>query len=1100
MLNKERLISDLKRIHKDIVKVYKLIFQYKNTNDIGFENLINEEYKKENRETEDEKKIWNEQYFHRSAYTLINKILFIRICEDKGFMLNEEDKIMGEEVSPNAGQKLSMVGLQKWSNLISNYSLSELIKFAFKDMNKSYNNISLYKEDKYDWLLPSSEHIETKFMDKKLFDETPYQSFELLLKEIIEALDTTRYDFGDSSENVLGDVYEKFMDRETRRALGQFYTPESVIEYILNNTVKKVNVLDEPFVKVLDPSCGSGHFLIMAYDILKGKFEENLEQLQEKYKDNKYSVIKGKDEVILTGKEYWTNKYLHYHILKHCIYGADIDPFALQLTTINLLLKDLNNFITDELNIIECDSLIKWETDYGWRELEDEVKYGDLFLSVKHKNILGETEEIPLSFIEAEEIVKKGKFWSNQYDFIVGNPPYIRGEKVPNKGYLEKNYQVYASTADILTYFVERGMLLLKENQQLGFIISNKFTRTHYGRKLRKFISDSYIINQYKDNFNEIALNEVFVDAVVDASIIIITNKKPYTDSKIFYNDKYHINQSFYGEESWSFGNIELINLKQKIESKGEKLKDISFIDIYYGIKTGFNDAFIINERTKNKLVKEDPKSAEIIKPVLRGRDIDQYRIEEENLYLINTGYDINIEDDYKAIYNHMLQHKGKLAARSDQGSNWYNLRSCDYYEEFEQDKILYGEIINSSPNRPKFYFDTFNSYVEATGFMITSTKDLKLLLAILNSTLSMFYIKSIGSTLNTNGIRYKKVFLEEIPLLFEIDKEIKDEIIKRVDKIISITKEMYKKTNLTLVDAVTFEKYKDEIKILAGQIDILIIKTYGITNEEYLMMLKYVELKDKTEILSNNELSLLSDNERDSFVEKLAKRIPVDKFVDEHIKNKKSLEILSEEYGFEYTTFALLRKEYAEKYYTEDPWSIYQITESQNKVVKEISFRIQDILEQINSYQDIYSLYPFLEEVLGTKGLNEILDVMKAHNISKRSDKIITEILNSKSDTFSNFIKKRKQEKKPKLFVKYDANVYGLSYWSDEIHKKYFIDAIDYVTSSSEEKHKGTIFEGATKTRKKAESSINSLKELIFHDKEDYIELLNEKLRKAFD
>src|SRR5690606_8628713 len=362
--------------------------------------------------------------------------------------------------------------------------------------------------------------------------------------------------------------------------------------------------------------------------------------------------------------------------------------------------------------------------------------------------------------------------------------------------------------------------------------------------------------------------------------------------------------------------------------------------------------------------------------------------------------------------------------------------------------------------NRPKFYFDAFKSYVEATGFMITSKKNLKLLLATLNSTLSMFYIKSIGSTLNTNGIRYKKVFLEEIPLLFEIDKELKEEIIKRVDQIISITKEMYKGKNLSLVGSVAYENYKDEIKILADEIDILVMRMYSITKKEYIMMQKYVELNAKTEVINNDELSLLSEKERNSYVQKLSKLIPVDKFLEEHIRNKKTLEVLSEEYEFEYATFALLRKQYAEEFFTQDPWSIYQITESQNKVVKEVSFRTQDILEQRGSYQDILKLYSSVEEVLGTKELNNILNIMKAHDISKRSEKVITEILNSKSDTLSNFIKKRKQEKKPKLFIKYDTNVYGLSYWSDEIHKKYLIDAINYFTSSSEESHKGTIFE----------------------------------------
>src|SRR5690625_5058522 len=269
MLNKDSLINDLKELHVNIVEVYKEIFQYKIKNEPSFQSLIENKYKKENIKKEDEKTLWNTQYFHRSAYTLLNKILFIRICEDKGFMLSEDDKVMGYELDSKVGQKLSMIGLQKWTNLISNYSLTELIKFAFKDMNRSYRNINLYKDDIYDWLIPNHLDIEKSYSDNSL---EHYHMFEVLLKRIIETLDTSFYNFETSSDNVLGDVYEKFMDRETRKDLGQFYTPDFVIDYILENPLKEVNIIEKPFVTILDPACGSGHFLIKAYDMLKEKF------------------------------------------------------------------------------------------------------------------------------------------------------------------------------------------------------------------------------------------------------------------------------------------------------------------------------------------------------------------------------------------------------------------------------------------------------------------------------------------------------------------------------------------------------------------------------------------------------------------------------------------------------------------------------------------------------------------------------------------------------------------------------------------------------------------------------------------------------------
>src|SRR5699024_7983189 len=204
------------------------------------------------------------------------------------------------------------------------------------------------------------------FLKDGVDGQSQIKEFETLTKKIIETLDTARYNFDKTSDNVLGDVYENFMDRDTRKSLGQFYTPDYIIEYILDSTMSNIDVVHNSFIKVLEPSCGSGHFLIMAYDLLRNKFEENLDVLQKKYKDVNYEVYSGDIKLIVKGGDYWTEEYLHYHLLSNCIYGSDIDGFALQLTTINLLLKDLNNFITDRLNLIECDSLIKWEKDYNW--------------------------------------------------------------------------------------------------------------------------------------------------------------------------------------------------------------------------------------------------------------------------------------------------------------------------------------------------------------------------------------------------------------------------------------------------------------------------------------------------------------------------------------------------------------------------------------------------------------------------------------------------------------------------------------------------------------------------------------------------------------
>ncbi|WP_088051632.1 HsdM family class I SAM-dependent methyltransferase [Virgibacillus dakarensis] len=527
MLNKENLINDLKELHIEIVQVYKSIFEYKFENDTIFHRFVEEEYERDNIVKDDEKSSWNVQYFHRSAYTLLNKILFIRICEDKGFMLNDDDKIMGQELNSKVGQKLSMIGLQKWSNLISNYSLTELIKFAFKDMNRSYRNINLYKDDVYDWLIPNNTDIENGINDKSSVKF--YNAFEALLKKIIETLDTSRYNFGTSSDNVLGDVYEKFMDRETRKKLGQFYTPDYIIEYILKNTVENTNVLEDPFVKVLDPACGSGHFLIKAYDILRGKFEGNISRLNTKFASETYIIYEGDEKREIKGYDYWKKENIHYHILNHCIYGADIDSFAIQLTTINLLLKDLDNF-TDRINVIESDSLVKWEQDYDWKELENQLYNGDLFLTLDSKDSENNIITLQPSWDEAIAFIDKGKFWSQKFDYIVGNPPYIsfglRGVNKINNEYYNYILNKYSNSAEykisIYALFIERGIELLKEDGKLSYITPDSYLLGMYFQKIRQHILNSTDIEEL------LILNyEAFQDASIGKGIVsLFINQK----------------------------------------------------------------------------------------------------------------------------------------------------------------------------------------------------------------------------------------------------------------------------------------------------------------------------------------------------------------------------------------------------------------------------------------------------------------------------------------------------------------------------------------------------------------------------------------------
>ncbi|WP_121661848.1 Eco57I restriction-modification methylase domain-containing protein [Metabacillus litoralis] len=1033
MINKELLINDLKKLHKQIVKVYKVIFEYKFENDSKFKNLILDEYKKAFKITVEEKLAWNEQYFHRSAYTLLNKILFIRICEDKGFMLNDEDKVMGEEVSPNAGQKLSLVGFQKWTKLISNYSLSELVKFAFKDMHKSYNNISLYKEDKYDWMIPNKKEIDLLFQNEELYEKNHYREFELILENIIVTLDTSKYDFGDSTDNVLGDVYEKFMNRETRKTLGQFYTPDFVIEYILNNTVKSVNVIENPFVSILDPSCGSGHFLIMAYDILREKFEKSLLILQEKFKENSYEIRYGDFKEIVTGEDYWTKKYLHYHILKNCIYGADIDPFALQITTINLLLKDLDNFITDEINIIECDSLIKWEEDYEWRKLRDELKTSGLFLELKYVDLYGNKEIINPSFNDAFDFVKRCEFWNKKYDYVIGNPPYLLCQEgnVPNdKVYYYRNrYESAQYKTDLFHLFLERGLISTNDNGYMSFITPNTYLTNVFNDKLRGFLL------QFDIQEIRIIPKEVFKDAYVDVAIIKVKKNDLDEDSVLVKEDSENeIIEHYASQKEFLKNHKYIFNLRSENTHELGQYEELgSLVRVYFGAQTFDKNKYISNIKHNDEWI-----------PCINGKDIQKYYIDQQEGTFLH-----HKPENIKSGGNDSFQLTEKLVVRQIGGPEPICAHDTGEYYSI-------NTLYNLVPKHPNL--------------------DLKYILAILNSNYMKDYWLKNYSDNKKLFPKIKKHQLEELPIKFtepervEIISNLVNEIIGNLKSIKRLYNEMQFTSND--VNGIKEEYAKVQIKIdllnakvedNIHEINEFVDHLYAVKPNEILLNNSNDEYK---KLFNGNDFTKSYEHIKQHCYEHKLSLVGALSYRNQHIKNE-------DFYMIEGFSVNLLR--YSKLYIL-------------NKSI--------DLLE-INSY---YSIKLIENKITNDKKLSGFVTILKGNNFTKKSGEVIKKVLNEYSDTFKTYLKNKKENKTPKRLVKYDTDVYGLSNNSDEVHKKYFVDSLEYFTSSSNEKYTGTVFEGMSKTNKKAEEFLKTLTELDFIDKKDYIDLLTEKVRKTFN
>ncbi|ACX73084.1 conserved hypothetical protein [Methanocaldococcus vulcanius M7] len=751
---------------------------------------------------------------------------------------------------------------------------------------------------------------------------------------------------GDITDMMLGDIFEKQMVEEERKDSGSYYTPAKITRYISQNAIEsyvldrlneelKTNYknLDDFFknekdlraykllydilndIRILDPACGSGHFLERAVEVLVDIYERLRDKVKELGFDGNLFIIKVADDngnirnenlLSIDDEEFKMRIKFHVIVSKN-IYGVDINESAVGISKARLFLSIAKHFDKEKgifvrfpnvhFNIRDGNSLIGYarmkkpeRTLDAWlkfgsekiEELKEEFKVvselGDYLKEVskvlnQKGDILKDIEELnkiiskkELSWLDFEKVLKikeklveillvslnskyaiplnkllrdinkkfnekldemfvkefgieeyvspkilrEGKLkrfhWffefsevfvdNGGFDVIIGNPPYVRQERINDivkgvdyKEILSKLYKPYDKMFDFSMFFILRSLELLKDKGYHSFIITNKWLRARYGKKIRKFLKENVTIKKVID-FNAV---KVFVGVTVDTMIYIVKKEKPDKDNRIFYNNPkslenieeggYYVKQFNLEDDVWNFVDERTLEIKEWIEKVGVPLKELD-IKIFYGIKTGFNEAFIIDDETRKKLIEEDAKSEELIKPILRGRDIGRYYVEWDKLWMIiiPAGFtkrlfkkDLPLKDaeelfkkEYPSIYKHFepfkyKKGKGKgLVDRDDQGDYWWELRPCDYYQEFEKPKIMWQEIVRE----PSFYLDQSKIYGEATTFIMTSKKmNLKFLLTILNSKLSWTAIRFYGTNLGDNTARYKKAYIEKIPI-----------------------------------------------------------------------------------------------------------------------------------------------------------------------------------------------------------------------------------------------------------------------------------------------------------------------------------------------
>ncbi len=358
------------------------------------------------------------------------------------------------------------------------------------------------------------------------------------------------------------------------------------------------------------------------------------------------------------------------------------------------------------------------------------------------------------------------------FDAIVGNPPWIRQEVFSrDKSALERLYRVYHGVADLSTYFVELGNTYLKTDGRFGFIIPNKFLRANYGEGLRRYLLQEVTLERIV-NFGDLP---VFAEAVTYPLILLTTKQPPaqvpvkYTYLKALLDsplttaiatDEALISRTALTNDHWSLDGIATQNITEKMQLTGVPLGQYVGNNIYYGIKTGFNEAFVIDRRTRDALIAQDSKSAEIIKPFVVGKDIKRYRVAFQERYIILTRIGTPIER-YPAIFAHLQHYQPQLEARWDKGNHWWELRSCDYYEEFEKPKIIFPDIAKSS----QFAFDTQGLYAANTAYIMLGDSHPLYLLALLNSSLVEFFFRSISAMIRGDYLRFIFQYVAQIPI-----------------------------------------------------------------------------------------------------------------------------------------------------------------------------------------------------------------------------------------------------------------------------------------------------------------------------------------------
>ncbi len=690
---------------------------------------------------------------------IIDRILFLKFAESRGMESSTQFK-----------------GLVKTTNIFQH------LEKLFQKADKKYNSGLFYREGN------------RKFITQLNVGDAP-------LKEILQFLDVSSYGFKVLPVEILGSIYERFLGKtiyftkserakieekpETRKAGGVYYTPKYIVDYIVENTVgeklKNKTPKDVASLTILDPACGSGSFLVNAYEKLLNwhlEFYSNKKNLKQAIKEDKVYDIKS-----TVSKTYRLTINEKQRILINNIYGVDIDRQAVEVSKLSLLLK-----LMEDENIASEEELFKHSDLQMLPNLANNIKSGNSligsdFYDGKETSLFPVEEKLKINVFDWDgpdgfpEIMKAGGF-----DCVIGNPPYVRIHEMREevKDYFRQKYYSAESQFDLYQIFYEKGLSTLKISGLLGYIASNKFCITNYGEKLREIIFTKTIIQSIVDCSG----SKVFGDVSTYPYIFIIEqSSNPNLKKKVnLMKDKnghiQHLNKlaqkEIFDENKYFFtfsrldGSEILLN---KIESNSSK----EALKVYRG--RGTSKCLISNR--KKSTVKS-----------LTNREINRYHIENKEIY------------------------RGKNDFVNDFEKKLLMKKICFNLE------VAYDEKGEINPINTVYVIKSENSYSE------------KFLLALLNSNLLSFYSRKKYSATGMRGgyIELRVFEVEALPIILrdKVKSKMYNSILTFVSQMLDTQKKLHETTSSS--EKSLYQKEADNID---RQIDQLVYELYELTPKE---------------------------------------------------------------------------------------------------------------------------------------------------------------------------------------------------------------------------------------------------------------------------